>query len=220
MSLRAISNARNRFFEVVEPLSSWMSEICLTDHAPYLGNADLRELLAVAQPGMLVLSRRQRKLSNVFVTGHWKHVGVISAGASSGRGARVMEASPQGGVVELSLDEFVRSSDAALLIAPTLVPPEQWPLVAQAITNHLGKPYDFGYCAGENGRFYCSKLVYFALRTVLGREPFPLPLHWGGRGLMPNDFARLDRFFTPVLELRPSGELAVGPVRAATGVTR
>jgi hypothetical protein len=211
MSPRNISNARNRFFEVLEPVSSRLSEICLSDHAPFLGNADLFKLLAAAQPGMLVFSRRQRKLSNLFVIGHWKHVGVITSSASQPRGARVVEASPRDGVIELPLDEFIRSSDAACLVAPMLVPAERWPLIAQAASVHLGKPYDFAYTPEENGKFYCSKLAYFALRTVLGREPFPVPFHWGGRGLMPNDFARHDRLFTTVLELRPTSTQEARP---------
>jgi len=101
------------------------------------------------------------------------HVGIV--GRAEGAPPLVIEAMPGGVRATLLSDFLVRSRDAdgrpKVVVGRLRLGHRR--LAARAVdaaTGLLGKPYDDVFAIG-NDRYYCSELIYEALRIVNGGEP-------------------------------------------------
>lgn len=146
---------------------------------------------------------------------NFTHVGIaiVRNGADS-----VLEATSDGGVRMASLEEFLedaaRIGDRPAVVAMRLRDTTGTAASVARARNYAGLPYDYSY-RPDNGRLYCSELIWESYRTPDGERIFParpmnfraadgtMPLFWvelferlgepipeGLPGTNPNDMAR------------------------------
>lgn len=100
------------------------------------------------------------------------HVGIIEVNDSA---TFVIEASPEAGVREISLEEFIlgsKTSEKNNLIVKRLsidFPVEE---TLKKAKSFIGQPYDWYYLP-DNGRMYCSELVEQSYKDLNGCPVFP-----------------------------------------------
>ena len=101
---------------------------------------------------------------------HFSHVGLVQVVGDS---TFVWEAISAGGVVRTPLINFIsRVAEPSALVQMRLSP-KLAPLVPAALRfceSVRGTPYDEVYLL-DNGRYYCSELLYDAFRAANGGEP-------------------------------------------------
>lgn len=145
----------------------------------------------------------------------YTHVGiaVVNGGADS-----VLEATSEGGVRMTTLEEFLegaaRIDGAPAVTAARLRDTSGLAASLNRALQHLGEPYDYSY-RPDNGKMYCSELVWESYRRPSGERIFParpmnfrdeqgeLPRYWrelyerlgeevpeGVPGTNPNEMAR------------------------------
>ena len=111
---------------------------------------------------------------------NYVHVGIIETIEDS---VFVYEASPEFGVRKTLLDEFLSSSpqiDGKPLVVIKRLEME-FPVekTIENVKNHIGEPYDWWYLP-DNGRMYCSELVYECFIDYDGNKIFvasPMNFH-------------------------------------------
>lgn len=150
------------------------------------------------------------------------HVGIA---VICGRADSVLEATSPGGVRMTALSEFLSksaySNGRPLVVAMRLKDTAGIAAAVARARSFLGQPYDYSF-RPDNGRLYCSELVWESFRTPCGAPLFParpmnfraadgsMPLFWtelfarlgeeipeGVPGTNPNDMAR-DTLLTEV----------------------
>lgn len=151
---------------------------------------------------------------------HFSHVGLVAA---QGDSLVVVEAVSRGGVVRTPLDEFLaRAVDAAgqpafvrMRLTPKLAP--LLPAALAFCDSVMGAPYDAAYRL-DNGRYYCSELLYEAFRHANGgREVFALhPMTFRPPGGADFDPAWVAYYAELGAEI-PEGEPGCNPGGLATG---
>ena len=103
----------------------------------------------------------------------------------------VIEASPEEGVREVSLMQFLNESKNGYLVKRLSIdfPIEQ---TIQRAKSHLGENYDWWYLP-DNGKMYCSELVYESYLTPDGKRIFKSsPMNFrDGNGEMPQFWVEL-----------------------------
>lgn len=103
----------------------------------------------------------------------YTHVGiaVVNGGADS-----VLEATSEGGVRMTTLEEFLEGA-ARIDGAPAVTAARLRDTLGLAASlnrarQHLGEPYDYSY-RPDNGKMYCSELVWESYRRPSGERIFP-----------------------------------------------
>lgn len=137
---------------------------------------------------------------------NFTHVGIAIAceGADS-----VLEATSDGGVRMTSLDEFLKNAarinDRPAVVAMRLSDTTGAAASVARARSFKGLPYDYSY-RPDNGRFYCSELVWESYRTPDGERIFPArPMNFrAADGTMPAFWVELfERLGEPIPEGLP-----------------
>lgn len=161
--------------------------------APEKKNLQTGDLLfqqtACSEMSQAITSATHRKQEINFT-----HVGIfIRNGADS-----VLEASSEGGVKMSSLSDFLeksaKSEGQPLVVAMRLKDTTGVHQSIEYARKLLGAEYDFGFLP-DNGKFYCSELVWEAYRDVQGRRLFRAhPMNFRNEdGTMPSYWVELFR---------------------------
>lgn len=161
-----------------------------------IGAAERAELLRLARPGDVFLSRHDDAVSNWFLPGHWPHaalhlgpeaaraaIGLAAPPALAARAADpacFLEAKKDG--VRFRPAEDTLAVDACVVIRPCLGPDAVAEALLRAMS-HEGKPYDFLFDFRKTDRLACTEVIYrgfhgvggiaFRLREVAGRMCLP-----------------------------------------------
>lgn len=138
-------------------LVTWIGRRMCALRPPQVRGMHLRQLLAEAQPGDVVLRSNFWTLANWLIPGRYAHSGLVVTGCE------VVHALADG-VQRCDLLDFGLSVDRLCLFRPA------WPSeLAQvqaidAAEGFLGVEYDFAYTRADEGRrVYCHELVYRCL---------------------------------------------------------
>jgi hypothetical protein len=199
---------RTRLVRLTESATRWMGKVHIPTASRFGGAGEETHLRGLLSPGMVLLSRTRFRPGNLLVPGYWKHAAIYSSDSGARGLGCVVEATVERGVVETPLADFMRDKQDVAILQPT-IPRTALRNLASEATKRIGAPYDFGFVDSDNGRYYCSKLVFDCLRAVMGRVPFPLRCLWGRRVVTANDLYEQRHCFDIVYE-------ACGP-RSAIG---
>ncbi len=173
------SSLRAQLFCLTAPATRWISKARLPTPFHFGFGAEVTELERLLSPGMVLLSRSPLRFANLVVPGYWKHAAICTSDGSAHGAAQVVESTVERGVAEVSLADFVEDKQALTILRPR-VPRKALQSIAAEARNRIGAGYDFGFVDGDNGHYYCSKLVFDCLKSAMGHEPFPQRWHWGG----------------------------------------
>lgn len=99
----------------------------------------------------------------------WVHVGIIEVRGDS---IFVIEAEPRNGVRRLPLAGFVEDQDGAVLKYMRLKTAFAADEAIARAKSRIGEPYDWYYLP-DNGRCYCSELIYDSYLDESGAHIFP-----------------------------------------------
>ena len=155
------------------------------DYDPHVHRLDdqaRRRLSEGLEPGDVILRRTDGTTSNWVIPGYWGHAALYAGDG------RIVDATTHD-VREVDLAEFCSEGDAAIVVRPKGLAPEQ---VAEAIEyarSQIGKPYDFDLDFEDESRFTCTELVEKSLQKATGQG-------WAEgniMGISPKDFLN-DRF--------------------------
>ncbi len=126
--------------------------------------ADVYRFSQYARPGMVLLSRIEGEMSNLFIPGHYTHAAII------GLDGLVVEATAIG-VAPTTLEQFMLTKDDVALLSFGLRLCQDEIDVANKAAGWawaaIGSPYDYMF-NGDNGdkAFFCSELVYKAYKEA------------------------------------------------------
>lgn len=133
------------------------------------------------------------------------HVGIIEVDSIGN--AWVIEASPRDGVREISLQKFMEGTPN--IIVKRLLIEYPTDKMLNRAKSFIGEGYDWWYIP-DNGKMYCSELVYEAYLDAEGQHIFEAkPMNFRAPdGSMPEFWVRL---FEELGEPIPEGEMGTNP---------
>ncbi len=162
-------------------------------HVPCIGDETCRELHRILQPGDVLLTRAEGKLTSALLPGFWAHA-AIYLGDRAGLATLGLDTHPlvaphwaklavignSAGFVVEALSPRVRiaplplclRADHVCALRPNLPPAQIAAAIGEAF-GHLGKPYDFDFDFNLSSRIVCTGLV---LRSYHGRGPLKFEL--------------------------------------------
>ncbi|MCX6234951.1 MAG: YiiX/YebB-like N1pC/P60 family cysteine hydrolase [Bacteroidetes bacterium] len=111
------------------------------------------------EPGMIILTRKNFNLSNLFIKGYWKHTSIVTDRE------HIIEATSEG-VIKTSVYRLLSKSDDLVILKPLFCDHLSMMRASEKAEKVLGYPYNFLF-RKENGSFYCSELVCWAYTTVI-----------------------------------------------------
>jgi hypothetical protein len=165
--------------------------------SPKRVDAALRdELLRLAEPGDVFLTRHDDALSNLFLPGFWPH-GALYLGSSEERGRLGLALAPAAARLAADPVRFLEAKKDGVLFRPPedtlavdcvviLRPPVEGGIKAEALKRasvHAGKRYDFVFDFRTSDRLVCTEVIYRAYHG-LGGLHFEL-CQSGGRLCLP-----------------------------------
>lgn len=118
---------------------------------PKFKHQDYKRIAALAMPGDVIMSRRPCSLSNLFISGKYKHAGIVVMG-------NLIEARFDG-VVQTDLIDFCMKKNAVCLMRP--IPDPKLDVknkVIEKAIRAVGTKYDFDLSPGAD-KFYCSEII-------------------------------------------------------------
>lgn len=134
------------------------------------------------------------------------HVGIIELIEEK---AYIIEASPEAGVRKISLEKFLNENsgkkDSPTFIVKRLKKPIDFNKAIKLAYSHIGEDYDWWYLP-ENGKMYCSELVYECYLDSEGNKIFDAtPMNFRAKdGTMPEFWKSLfDQINAPIPEGLP-----------------
>jgi uncharacterized protein YycO len=107
---------------------------------------------------MIILTRKNFNLSNLFIKGYWKHTSIVTDRE------HIIEATSEG-VIKTSVHRLLSTSDDLVILRPLFCDQYSMMRASEKAQNVLGYPYNFLFRKG-NRSFYCSELVCWAYNTV------------------------------------------------------
>jgi hypothetical protein len=142
------------------------------------------EILAVARPGDVFVTRHDDALSNWFLPGYWPHAALFlgDQGAPQAPAACdwFLEAKKDGVKIRAAAETL--AVDALIVLRPPLTEDGLQMGVRRALS-HCGKPYDFLFDFRTADRLVCTEVVY---RGYHGIDPIRFHLReTGGRLCLP-----------------------------------
>jgi len=157
---------RSTILDAVVPITKWIGRT----HVPYsvkkMRAKDYREIVEVASPGMILLSKIDGQMTNLFIPGEYKH------GAVYRDEFTVVEAISKG-VVQTDIIDFLLTKDKVCLLEPMFADRDQMEQVADWCDLQLGFPYDYKF-GGDVKAFYCFELAYAAYKEICPGSPWEL----------------------------------------------
>jgi len=168
-----------------------------------VGRGVRRRLVAMLQPGDVLVTRHAHALSNLFLPGYWPHASLYLGSRASVEamgvpirprcaerwGARdeVLEARKDG--VRLRPLTDTLGVDSVLILRP-LIDPGELPRAFEQALRHEGKPYNFDFDFFTDDRLVCTEVVYRAYQGVGGMD-IPLSSRFGRPTLSAEDLVSL-----------------------------
>ncbi len=172
---RCASALQRVAFRAAEIFGRIVADLRSPFHRPRLRRRVRRRIAAILRPGDVLITRRERVLSNLFLPGYWPHASLylgppgdrdrLGVFVSPERAARwveplcVLEARKDG-VRFRALDDTL-AVDAVAVIRPKLDPAAIAEALTEAIT-HEGKAYNFDFDFFSSDRLVCTEVVYRA----------------------------------------------------------
>jgi len=111
----------------------------------------------------ILLTRRDKIFSNLFIKGYWKHV------ARSTDYGVIVEAISKG-VTKRSVFERLRASSDYVVIRTKFTDKTDEVAVSDEIEDYIGEKYDWEY-QGDNDDLYCSELIWQGYMDAIGEFP-------------------------------------------------
>ena len=118
------------------------------------GRVNLDDIRPLLTPGMLILTHKDFKLTNLFINGYWTHAAMVTSADT------VVEAISKG-VVTKSLETFLTTVDDFLILRPRFCSPESMRSASEQAKGFVGYPYNFTFQPDKDS-VYCSELVFRA----------------------------------------------------------
>jgi uncharacterized protein YycO len=112
---------------------------------------DIETLRTVLKPGMILLTRKEFQLSNLFIDGYWTHSGILTLQD------KVIEAISNG-VIITELKDFCRKSDSFVILKPRFCTWLEMEKASHLASEMVGSPYSYDFNNSDSS-YYCSKLV-------------------------------------------------------------
>lgn len=103
------------------------------------------------KPGMIILSRREFQISNLFIDGYWTHTAMIMPMEM------VVEATTKGVIIH-TLKDFFLNTDNFVILKPRFCSILEMDKACFHATEIVGSPYSFDFNNSDDS-FYCSELV-------------------------------------------------------------
>jgi hypothetical protein len=238
---RCTSALHRAAFRAAEAFGRVVADLRSPFHRPRLRRRVLRRIAALLRPGDVLITRRERVLSNLFLPGYWPHASLYLGPAadrerlgifvSPERAARwveplrVLEARKDG--VRFRALEDTLAVDAVAVIRPKVGPAAIAEALTEAIT-HEGKAYNFDFDFFSSDRLVCTEVVYRAYDGAGGGAIEIALTQRAGRPTLSAedllDLAARDRGFEAVAVFGAPGcrpRIATGPAaRAALAAGR
>ena len=123
---------------------------------------NLDSIRKVLMPGMIILSRREFQISNLFIDGYWTHTAMIMPRE------KVIEATAKGVIINELYEFFLKTDDFVVLKPRFCGMPEMEKACAHA-SEIVGVPYSFDFNNSDDS-FYCSELVLKIYARTCGWE--------------------------------------------------
>ena len=144
---------------LLAPLADWIAGFHLRVGEPILRPEDYRRVLALLQPGDVVLSREALRPTNLLIKGRMKH-GAMFVGTAGGEVDGMVEATyPEARYTNL-VAVWQYASDVVVL-RPEFTDQAGAMDAATAARGFVGTPYDTAFSHGEEA-LYCSELIVSA----------------------------------------------------------
>ncbi|MBI2263648.1 MAG: hypothetical protein HYU64_00520 [Armatimonadetes bacterium] len=140
--------------------------------SPFLPEAMVAQVYEIARPGDILVQRRDGAPQLEFAGKLLWNCNWIHAALYVGNGL-IIE-STRGGVELRPLDNFLRGVNHAALARPQYKSDEDREAVIGYTMSQVGKPFDSGLDITEDGRQYCTELLYRALQKM--KTPPQIPL--------------------------------------------
>lgn len=150
MSLRLAAIALAR------PIGRLIARINFRIGPPPLTGAMYREVMQLALPGDIILTRTSPRPTNLFIPGKWGHVQLLKGDAF---GTTVEATYPL--VRESTLVDVWANASEVMLIRPRWTQAGDGAAAFKWASGHVGKQYDTAFLLSSNA-FYCSELAIMA----------------------------------------------------------
>ncbi|MDP1621079.1 MAG: YiiX/YebB-like N1pC/P60 family cysteine hydrolase [Bacteroidales bacterium] len=112
---------------------------------------NLETIREVLMPGMIVLSRREFQMANLFIDGYWTHSALIVSGE------KVIEATSDGVIIN-DLPEFLLKTDDFVILKPKFCGLQEMVNACGHAMEIVGTPYSYNFDNADNA-YYCSELI-------------------------------------------------------------
>lgn len=142
---------------------------------------DVNTATPLLMPGDGLLSRKRLELSNLGISGHFKHAAIVSPDP------KVIIEAVGYGVIASTVDDFFLPKDEVVVLRPNFADEAQRLAAAQWAAGKVGLPYDFEFTQSLTA-FFCSKLLYDSYDVTMGTGGFIPALSMGIPTPQPQDF--------------------------------
>lgn len=172
------------------PLTRLISTINLRIGKPPLTGEMYREMLHIARPGDLILTRTSLRPTNLFIPGKWSHLQIL---AGDPYGTTIEATMPL--VRYSSLVDVWAGASEVMLIRPRFASQQQRIDAYDHAKKYIGLPYDTEFELTDN-EFYCSELVVRAYADAGSAIPWhAISRNVGGDTyVVPSDFENETQF--------------------------
>lgn len=149
---------------------------------------------SILKDGDVICSFTQGELTNLFIQGKFKHVGMYAGNCF------VVEAI-KNGVESTMFYSFCANKDKIAILRPKFGEDHTGKLARNHALSQIGVPYDYKFEPNEKA-FYCAELVWWAYQKATGgNSPFIRRKIFGVETVYPSDFYNAHDKFELVLEL-------------------
>lgn len=183
------------FQKILLNTANFLSQRISKVHAPFsrkkFTGQDFWAFKETIQIGDIISTKSGGELSNLFIPGFFGHVAMVISPTT------VIEATTHG-VVETDLYSFLIGKDYVAISRDNFLTIDQKIDMVVWLKEQLGKPYDFEFATSDISKFYCSELMYMAIKQVTGKSPFKLKKILGQETIDPSDFFQAKKLFNTI----------------------
>ena len=157
------------------------------------------------QPMDIILTTSRGHLSNLFNPGKYKHA-IAYIGEQNGI-PQIIESTGEG-VKQRTLVECLSTKDVIAVLRPeksVIADSVQAGKAISWLKKQIGKPYDYEFDMDSQKKFnnfFCSELIYFAIKHVNPATSFTLMETFGVPTVSPMDFYKAKKKFRCIYETK------------------